>query len=241
MTGKWIWIIAGPPGAGKTSLCARLFPEWIGTSRHIDADDITGFDPDDDLPPTLHKRIVPVTKRLQIANVGERDFAIETRFLNREPLIAAQKLGRRDWRVALIYLALPRIDLCRQRVRARVALGGPDVPADTMARTFRTALDELGKYLDIADRWLILDSSGRRRPRIAHGDRTSATAFQADALRALAPGYPFHPAPPAKRSAPWADMVTNEFDKMARRHDMLDRLRSLAFGLEQRQTETNHQ
>lgn len=234
---RWIWIVAGPPGAGKSTLTARLFPTWIDTSRHIDADDTLAFSEGEDVPPGLHDRVVSLSKRFQVAEVGARDFVIETRMINDEPLITAQKLRRRGWRVAFVYLALPRIDLCWKRVRARTAVGGTDVPSDMMERGFTSALDQIPKYLDIADRWLLLDSSGRRRPRIGHGTLTSAVAFQADALRALTPSYPLKSAQPSHRSAPWADMVTTEFDKLARRHGVLERLRSIADVVEAHQSQ----
>ncbi len=231
---KWIWIVAGPPGAGKTSLAARLFPDWIGTSRHIDADDTKGFDDGDDLPPGLFHRIVPVSKRLQIAEVGKRSFVVETRMMNRKPLIAAQRLRRRGWHLAFVYLALPRLDLCRVRIGARINMGGGDVAPGHLERGFNAALSELPKYLDIADRWLVLDSSGRRRPLIAHGVRYYAAASQADALRALAPRYPFRQALPSHRDAPWADNVTAEFVRLAQTHGLLSHLRTVADDVERR-------
>lgn len=101
-TDKRMWIIAGPPGSGKTSLTQRLFPSWLGTSRHIDADDTLGFGDGDDLPPGLHKRVVAVSKRLEVAELGNRSFVVETRFMSRKPLSATLRLRRRGWGVTLI-------------------------------------------------------------------------------------------------------------------------------------------
>jgi len=231
---KRMWIVAGPPGAGKSGLTRNLFPDWIGTSRHVDADDTLGFEDADDLEPGLYRHIVPVSKRLEIAEVGARDFVVETRMVSRKPLSAAIRLRRHGWQVSLIYLALPRIDLCRRRVRARVARGGDDVDAEIMERAFTASLENLPRYIDAAERWLILDSSGARKPLIARGSHAAAVAAQDDALRGLLPDYPFLPASADVRNDPWADPVEAAFAKLARWQTTLDRLIGLAQAMEDR-------
>ena len=149
-----MWIIAGPPGSGKSTLAQRLFPRDIGTTRHIDADDTRGFDAADDLPEAVMKRIVPVSKRLEIAETGGRSFIVEPRLMSRKPLSAAIRLRRRGWGVSMIYLALPKIQLCRERVRARILKGGDDVPDELIEKSFRASLDNLPRYIDASAKWV---------------------------------------------------------------------------------------
>lgn len=227
-TDKTMWIIAGPPGAGKSALAAKLFPTEIGTSRHIDADDTQGFAADDDLPAGLHKRIIPVSKRLEIAEAGNRRFVVESRLMSREPLSAAVRLRRRGWAVTLIYLALPKIQLCRERIRARIARGGDDVDDALMERTFAASMDNLPRYIDAAGRWLIMDSSGARKPLIAHGSFAGAVPMQGDALRALLPGYPFLPAANAVNADPWFEPIITTFSQLSRWQSTLDHLMRIA-------------
>ncbi len=231
-TDKRMWIIAGPPGAGKTSLTQRLFPDWIDTSRHIDADDTQGFDDADDLPPGLHKRVVAVSKRLDVAELGQRSFVVESRLVSREPLSQTLRLRRRGWGITLIYLALPKIDLCRARVRSRVLKGGDDVDAEIMERGFTASMENLGRYIDAADKWLIMDSSGARKTRIARGSYAAAITNQADVLRGLLPKYPFMPASKAVMTDTWADAIETDFSQLGRLQTTLDRLMSIAENIE---------
>lgn len=230
-----MWIVAGPPGAGKSTLSAALFADRIGTTRHIDADDTRGFDDTDDLPQGLVKQIVPVSKRLEIAEAGGRSFVVETRLINRKPLSAAIRLRRRGWRVAMIYLALPRVDLCRQRIRARVSKGGEDISDFLMEKGFRAALDNLPKHIDASERWIVLDASGARKPVIARGAYASAVQEQSDALGALLPGYPFLPAAASVRiDKDWMEPIVGTFKQLQRWQSTIDHLMAVAADMEAR-------
>ncbi len=231
-TDKRMWIIAGPPGAGKTSLTQRLFPSWLGTSRHIDADDTQGFGDADDLPEGIHKRVVPVSKRLEVAELGQRSFIVESRLVSRKPLSATLRLRRRGWGVTMIYLALPKIELCRARVRARILKGGDDVSSEIMERGFTASMENLARYVDAADKWLIMDSTGARKTRIARGSYAAAITNQADVLRGLLPDYPFLPISKAVLSDTWADAIETEFSQLGRLQTTLDRLMNIAENIE---------
>lgn len=227
-----MWIIAGPPGSGKSTLAARLFPRDIGTTRHIDADDTRGFDAADDLPDADIKRIVPVSKRLEIAETGGRSFIVESRLMSRKPLSAAIRLRRRGWSISLVYLALPKIQLCRNRVRARVLKGGEDVSDELLEKSFRASLDNLPHYIDAAERWVVIDSSGARKPLIGHGSYAGAVPEQADALKALLPVYPFIPAARAVQQDRWHSPVIEAFAQISRWQSTLDRLMRVADNIE---------
>jgi len=229
---KTMWMIAGPPGAGKSELTKRLFADVIGTSRHIDADDTQGFADADDLPESPHKGIIPISKRLEIAEAGNRRFVVESRLVSRQPITTALQLRRRGWGMTLVYLALPKIQLCRERVRSRIAKGGADLGDEEMECAFRASMDNLAHTIDAADRWLILDSSGARKPVIARGSYAGAIPLQGDALRALLPAYPFLPAANGVKADTWAEPVIRAFAEVTRWQSTLDHLMRLADTME---------
>ena len=223
-----MWIIAGPPDAGKTSLTQRLFPSWLGTSRYVDADDTQGFGDASDLPDEIHKRVVAISKRLEVAEFGQRSFVVESRHVSRKPLSATLRLRRRVWGVTMIYLALPKIDLCRARIRSRILNGGDDVSSEIMERSFTASMKNPPRHVDAADKWLIMDSSGARKTRIARGSYAAAVTNQADVLRGLLPGYPFLPASKSVLADTWADAIEIEFSQLSRLQTTLDRLVNIA-------------
>ena len=233
-----VWIIAGPPGSGKSSLAQRLFPEWIGTSRHINADDTQGFAHADDLPAGTVHQAIPVSKRLAIAELANRSFVIETRMVSRKPLVTAIKLRRRGWKVHVVYLALPNLGMCRHRIRQRITRGGDDISEDVMNRAFPAALQYLPQYIEIADRWLILDSSGARAPRIARGRAFQAIPSQRDALLGLMPDFPFRRWNKDMERDTWADHVQWEFVSLTKWEHTINHLLSVADQMNARNLET---
>lgn len=231
-TDRMLWIVAGPPGAGKTALASALFAKWRGTPRLIDADD----------PATpgaagiADGRRGPLTA-LDIAiedavTLGE-SFAVESRLVMREPLSTALRLRRTGWPTTLIYMALPRIDLCRARIDGRVLSGGADILTEDLETGFRAALDNLPRHIDAAARWLILDGTGLRPPRIAEGAHAGAVIHQEDAFRALLPDYPAIPAAASVRADRWPDPVLAIFNEVAARCRTLERLMRVAERMEE--------
>ncbi|MBO6519437.1 MAG: hypothetical protein JJ900_00990 [Rhodospirillales bacterium] len=171
-------------------------------------------------------------KRLEIAETGGRSFVVETRLMSRKPLSAAIRLRRRGWGINLIYLALPKIQLCRERVRARVLKGGEDVSDELLEKTFRASLDNLAHYIDAAERWVMIDSSGARKPLIGYGSHAGVVPEQADALKALLPAYPFIPAARAVQQDQWHLPVIETFTQISRWQSTLDRLMRVADNIE---------
>ena len=117
-------IIAGPNGAGKTTFALRYLPQVAPGSAFVNADLIAaGLSP---LAPEqqritagrlfLHQIEGHITQR--------RDFAFETTLSGRGYLRLVRRLRADGWRVELLYLALPSVELSHRRVAERVAHGG---------------------------------------------------------------------------------------------------------------------
>jgi predicted ABC-type ATPase len=146
------WVIAGPNGAGKTTFALRYLPQVAGCRRFINADLIAaGLAP---LAP--HTQLLAASRiflrEIDAAVQARADFAFETTLAGRGHLALMRRLRNQGWRVELIYLALPSVDLSRRRVAERVAHGGHDIPiADIVRRFPRSLAHLLGPYSEAAD------------------------------------------------------------------------------------------
>lgn len=169
MTPPEALILAGPNGAGKTTSSAVLVP--AGT-RFLNADVIV-----DQL---LREGILPggadvaagrvLLGQLRTVVAAGEPFCIETN-------LAGQGMARRidEWHahgyvVRLVFTALDSPELALQRVAARAASGGHDVPPATVRRRWKAGLRALfDLYLPIVERWIVLDSSDGPVRQVAAG------------------------------------------------------------------------
>jgi predicted ABC-type ATPase len=137
------WIIAGPNGAGKTTFAMEYLPQMAACSRFINADLIAAG-----LSPLAPERELLAASRLFLseidAAIGEReDFAFETTLAGRSYLKLVRRLRAEGWRVELIYLALPSLQMSKLRVAERVRHGGHDIPATDLERRFGRSVSNL--------------------------------------------------------------------------------------------------
>lgn len=136
-------MIAGPNGAGKTTFALYWLPQAVGRCRFVNADLIAAG-----LSPLSPERAQIQASRLFLHEIeaciaAEEDFAFETTLAGRSYLRLVRRLRALGWRVELIYLALPSVELSRLRVAERVAAGGHDVPTAELVRRFPRSLRNL--------------------------------------------------------------------------------------------------
>lgn len=137
------WIIAGPNGAGKTTFALEYLPQVAGCSRFVNADLIAAG-----LSPLAPERELLAASRLFLSEIEEcvtqrEDFAFETTLAGRTYLKLLRRLRAAGWRVELIYLALPSMEMSKLRVAERVAHGGHNIPASAIERRFARSLSNL--------------------------------------------------------------------------------------------------
>lgn len=137
------WIIAGPNGAGKTTFALEYLPQVVQCSRFINADLIAAG-----LSPLAPERELLAASRLFLSEIdasisGREDFAFETTLAGRSYLRLVRRLRADGWRVELIYLALPSMEMSKLRVAERVAHGGHNIPAADIERRFARSLINL--------------------------------------------------------------------------------------------------
>jgi predicted ABC-type ATPase len=154
------WIIAGPDGAGKTTFALRFLPE-VGCRHFVNADLIAAG-----LSPLAPESELMAASRLYLREVEQhiharRDFAFETTLAGRGYLHWVKRLKATGWRVELIYLALPSLEMSKMRVAERVSHGGHDIPASAIERRFARSLRNLlDAFAQVADRTRCFMNSG---------------------------------------------------------------------------------
>ncbi len=137
------WIIAGPNGAGKTTFALEYLLQVAECSRFINADLIAAG-----LSPLAPERELLAASRLFLAEIAaciqqREDFAFETTLSGRSYLQLVRRLRTEGWRVELIYLALPSMEMSKLRVAERVAHGGHNIPTADIERRFARSLSNL--------------------------------------------------------------------------------------------------
>lgn len=137
------WIIAGPNGAGKTTFALEYLPQVAQCSRFVNADLIAAG-----LSPLAPERELLAASRLFLGEIEacitqREDFAFETTLAGRSYLKLVRRLQTAGWRVELIYLALPSMEMSKLRVAERVAHGGHTIPVADIERRFARSLGNL--------------------------------------------------------------------------------------------------
>lgn len=155
-----ILLLGGPNGSGKSTLARGLVWETFGIARFLNADTIArglaAYAPD--LAAVSAGRAM-LGEMARLAAAGE-SFAVETtlaskmyaRWLDRE-------LSGYRSHLAFVYTRSARTNV--QRVAARVAGGGHDIPeADILRRYERSFNNFFNLYKDRVSSWETIDNSG---------------------------------------------------------------------------------
>ena len=172
------WIIAGPNGAGKTTFALEYLPRTVGCTTFVNADLIaTGLAP---LAPERRRVAAGRVFLREIArNIAARhDFGFETTLAGSTHRRLIMRLKSEGWRVELIYLALPTVEMAKSRVAERVRHGGHDIPIADIERRFIRSLDNfLNDYAFLVDR-AVCHFNGGTSPIVVftqHGEHREVT------------------------------------------------------------------
>lgn len=158
-----IIIIAGPNGAGKTTFAREFLPQEASCLTFINADLIA-----QGLSPFRPEEAAVRAARLMLEMIAEcvkrgESFAIETTLSGRTYARMIPQWKQAGFQVALFFLQLPSEDLAVNRVVARVAQGGHNIPEAVIRRRFHAGIANFHTlYKPLVDDWRIYDNSGER-------------------------------------------------------------------------------
>lgn len=155
-------VIAGPNGAGKTTFALNYLREVTHCRRFVNADLIaSGLSP---LSPESEQIAAGklFLKEIQECTERREDFAFETTLSGRTNLNRIRLLQEDGWRVELIYLYLPSVELSIARVAERVRHGGHNIPLESILRRYpRSLRNLLDIYAPRCDATICLENSGK--------------------------------------------------------------------------------
>ena len=152
-------IFAGPNGAGK-STHADAIVAALGIDTFVNADCIArGLSGRHADAVAMQAGRIMLTRLKELA-VARKDFAFESTLSSRSFAPFLRQLKAQGYQVAIYYFSLTSASLAVRRVKLRVAMGGHDVPEDTVRRRFgRSLLNFHSLYTPLADRWVMFDNS----------------------------------------------------------------------------------
>ena len=180
-------IIAGPNGAGKTTFALKYLPDVAAGSAFINADLIAAG-----LSPLAPERELLTASRLFLQKIERhilagKDFAFETTLSGRGYLRLIQRLRSAGWRVELLYLALPSIEMSLMRVAERVSHGGHSIPPADISRRFpRSLYNLLHEYAGVVDHARCFLNSGSRPQLVFVQDGRNRTVLDVAMFEQLA-------------------------------------------------------
>jgi len=154
-------IIAGPNGAGKTTFARSFLPAEAGLPRFINADLIAAG-----LSPFAPETAVIRAARLMLdeiatsARKGE-SFAFETTLAGLGYVRRIKQWREQGYRVSLLFLSLPHVQIAIERVALRVQQGGHGIPEAVIRRRFESGMANFRLYYRQAvNDWMLYDNSG---------------------------------------------------------------------------------
>jgi predicted ABC-type ATPase len=151
------WVIAGINGAGKTTFYERFLCPTL-SAEFVNADEIGRERWGASAADHAYEAGRLADERRRALVDQHVSFVTETVFSHPSKLELLNLLKARGYRVHLVYVHVP-LPLARRRVETRVALGGHDVPAETVRRRYSRVIANVLAAIPLADRAYLYDNS----------------------------------------------------------------------------------
>ncbi len=154
-------VIAGPTGAGKTTLAREVLVKSAASIRFVNADLIAaGLSPLHPESAAIQAGKPLLTEIDRLAEAG-LDFAFETTLSGSAHASRLTRLRAQGYQIIIIFIKSNSARLAKQRVVSRVRQGGHNVPAKDFERRFDRGLKNVQEiYRPLADSWVICNNSG---------------------------------------------------------------------------------
>ena len=158
-------VLGGPNGAGKSTAAPRLLRGTLAVDEFVNADTLaqglSAFRPQDVAIEAGRLTL----ERLDALEHQRASFAFESTLASHGLVRRLERLRQSGYRVHVVFLWLPTVDLALARVADRVRGGGHGVPAEDVRRRFaRGRRNFFTLYRTLAHRWRLYDASRLSAP-----------------------------------------------------------------------------
>ncbi|UUO07406.1 zeta toxin family protein [Blastopirellula sp. J2-11] len=176
-------VIAGPNGAGKSTLAPYLLRDHLRVREFVNADVIA-----QGLSAYAPEGAAFEAGRIMLARLHElaamrKSFALETTLASRSYARWLKELKTSGFESHLVFVWLPDEETAIERVAARVARGGHNIPEGTIRRRYQSGLKNLfNLYMPIVDGWDIINGLSASSDSIASGNQFGKINIQAEEI-----------------------------------------------------------
>ena len=167
-----LYIISGCNGSGKTTASYTVLPEMLGCTQFVNSDEFAkSFSPFDPSAASISAGRFMLLKIRYLLHRKE-DFCIETTLATRSLMRTIEEAKENGYEITLLYFWINSPELAVKRVRDRVETGGHSIPEHVIRRRYDMGLRYFfNDYMEVSDRWLLVDNSHNPFRLIAEGDR----------------------------------------------------------------------
>lgn len=165
-----MYIISGCNGSGKTTASYTLLPEMLNCREFVNSDEfaksLSPFDPSAASVAASRFMLMKINYLLE----RNEDFCVETTLATRSLLGIINEAHGKGYEVTLIYFWLSSPTIAIERVRARVAAGGHNIPDDVVKRRYLMGLNYFFEaYSPVCDHWVLADNTTNPFTIVAEG------------------------------------------------------------------------
>jgi predicted ABC-type ATPase len=163
-------IIGGANGTGKTTL-AREFVA-VEKLRYLGADDIAQQFNAQQPEQAAIAAARTFSARLRSSLAAGESLVVEATLSGLSLRKHLQEARQRGYRVSILFVYLDSVELCLERIAARVARGGHNVPEPDVRRRFARAHQNFWHdYRHLADEWNLYYNADASILQVAGGDQ----------------------------------------------------------------------
>ena len=163
MSEKYLYIIAGCNGAGKTTASFTILPEILDCKEFVNADEIAkGLSPFQPEKVSFEAGRIMLNRINELLEGGE-NFAFETTLSSKTYKDKITEAITKGYNVSILFFWLRDVELAKERVKTRVIEGGHNIEEEVIERRYERGIINLfDLFLPMIEEAMIFDNSEGR-------------------------------------------------------------------------------